>query len=148
MFLQLFLDVVDFPKYSPHTFSYIAFSHTPLSFDGLQILVLDDGEALNRETVRIVIASAGVEQSTCRYQTAFRHIAGTDDHLLGICPCLIGIAVEVANYAVHLQHLIDVACNDTVVVTLLGKVRIVVVGTLVRQQQGTFHIMLDGTLVR
>ena len=29
-----------------------------------------------------------------------------------------------------------------------GKVRIVVVGTLVRQQQGTLHIMLDGTLVR
>lgn len=58
MFLQLFLDVVDFPEYSPRIFSYIAFSHTPLSFDGLQILILDDGEALNRETVGIVIASA------------------------------------------------------------------------------------------
>lgn len=34
--------------------------HTHLSLYGLQILVLDDGEAFNREAIRIVITSAGV----------------------------------------------------------------------------------------
>ena len=44
----------------------------------------------------------------------------------------VGIAVEVAHHAVHLQHLIDVPGDDAVVVPLLGKVRIVVVHAFVR----------------
>ena len=61
---------------------------------------------------------------------------------------MVGIAVEVAHHAVHLQHLVDVPGDDPVVVPLLGKVRIVVVHALVRQQQGTFHVVFNRTLFR
>ena len=62
-------------------------------------------------------------------------------------PYRIGIAVEVAEYAVHLHDLIDISRHDTVVVPFLGEIPIVVVGTLVRQEQCTGDIPLDGTLV-
>ena len=44
--------------------------------------------------------------------------------------------------------MVDVPCDNPVVVPLLGKVRIVVVHALVRQQQGTFHVVLNRALFR
>lgn len=42
---------------------FIAFSFIPLSFDGLQILVLYDGEPLYRESVGIVVRPRSVQQA-------------------------------------------------------------------------------------
>ena len=53
------------------------------------------------------------------HETALGHIGGTDNHLPGIRPYRIGIAVEVTEYAVHLYDLIDISRHDTVVVPFL-----------------------------
>ena len=42
--------------------------------------------------------------------------------------------------------MIDVARDDTVVIAFLGEIRVIVVGTPVREQQGTFDIVLDRAL--
>ena len=61
--------------------------------------------------------------------------------LRGVGHGTVGIAVEVAHHAVHLQHLVDVTGDDAVVVPLIGEVRLVVVHALVRQQQRTLHVV-------
>ena len=50
-----FPPVMEFPEYAPHPFSDILHSHALLPFDGLQILVLDDGKSLDGKPVRIVV---------------------------------------------------------------------------------------------
>ena len=46
-----------------------------------------------------------------------------------------------------MHHLVDVARNQPVVITLLGKVHIIVVGALVRQLQGAVDVVPDGILL-
>ena len=43
-----------------------------------------------------------------------------------------------------MHHLIDVARYQAVVISLLGKIHIIVVGALVRQLQGTVDVVADG----
>ena len=72
-----------------------------------------------------------------------------DNYLLGgIGGRTVGIMLEIARHAVHYQHLRDIAGNDAVVVALFRKVRVIVIHAAVCQQQGTSHIVLDGTLLR
>ena len=61
---------------------------------------------------------------------------------------LVGIGGKVAHHAVHVYHLVDVARNQPVVISLFGKVHIVVIGALVRQLQGTAYIVFDRVLLR
>ena len=103
---------------------------------------------LDNEPVRIVIRPDSILKPALRHQAAFRHIALTDDHLPGIRPRLIGITVEVAGHAVHLDNLVDVTRNQAVVIPFLGKVHIIMVGALVGQQQSPVDIVLDGVLLR
>lgn len=76
---------------------------------------------LDNEPVRIVIRPDSILKPALRHQAALRHVALTDDHLPGIRPRLIGITVEVARHAVHLDNLVDVTRNQTVVIPFLGK---------------------------
>ena len=96
---------------------------------------------LSSETPRILERTGGDKAS-------LGHVALTDDQLPGICTRLVGIGGKVAHHAVHVYHLVDVARNQPVVISLLGKVHIVVIGALVRQLQGTAYIVLDRVLLR
>ena len=119
-----------------------------LSLHASDVPVLQYGEPLDGESVRVVVRAARIQQPARCHQRAFRHVALTDDHLPCVGPRLIGIAVEVADHAVHLKHLVDVPCNDAVIKTFFRKVGIVVVRALVRQQQGALHVVFDGALLR
>ena len=103
---------------------------------------------LDNEPVRIVIRPDSILKPALRHQAAFRHVALTDDHLPGIRPRLIGIAVEVASHTVHLDNLVDVTRNQTVIISLLRKIHIIMVSALVSQQQSTMDIVFDGILLR
>ena len=81
------------------------------------------------------------EQAAGGHEAALGDVALPDDLLRGVGHGTVGIAVEVAHHAVHLQHLVDVPGDDAVVVPLLREVRIVVVHAFVRQQQGTLHVV-------
>ena len=119
-----------------------------LSLHASDVPVLQYREPLDGEPVRVVVRAARVQQAADRYQRAFRHVALADNHLPCVCPRLVGIAVEVADHAVHLKHLIDVPRYDAVVETLLREVGVVVVRAPVRQQQRALHVVFDGALLR
>ncbi|ERJ63722.1 hypothetical protein HMPREF1553_02454, partial [Porphyromonas gingivalis F0568] len=86
---------------------------------GTDVLVLHNLESFDIEAIRIVIAAARIEQAAYGHETALGHVGRTDNHLPGIRPYRIGIAVEVTENAVHLHDLIDISCHDTVVVSFL-----------------------------
>ena len=117
-----------------------------LSLQCLQVAVLQNSEALDGKSVRVVVRARGVQQAAARYEAPLRYVALADNHLPRVGIDLVGIEVEVADHRIDLQRLIDVARDDTVVVPLLGEVHVVVVGTLVREQQGAFEVVLDGAL--
>ena len=104
------------PPFPPASFG-TDFSFSSLT--GTDVLVLDNLEPFDIEAIRIVIAAARIEQATYGHETALGHIGGTDNHLPGMRPYRIGIAVEVTEYAVHLYDLIDISRDDTVVVPFL-----------------------------
>ena len=117
-----------------------------LSLQCLQVSVFQNREALDGKSVRVIIRTRGVQQTATRYEAALRHVALADNHLTRVGIDLVGVAVEVADHRIDLQHLIDVARDDTVVIAFLGEIRVIVVGTPVREQQGTFDIVLDRAL--
>ena len=119
-----------------------------LSLQCLQVSVFQNREALDGKSVRVIIRTRGVQQTATRYEAALRHVALADNHLTRVGIDLVGVAVEVADHRIDLQHLIDVARDDTVVIAFLGEIRVIVVGTPVREQQGTFDIVLDRALFR
>ncbi len=55
-----------------------------LSFNGLQILVLCDGERFHDEAVRVVVAACGVQEPACGYKASDRQAAFPDNQLPGI----------------------------------------------------------------
>ena len=65
----------------------------------------------------------------------------------GIGGCPVWVGVEVARHAIHLHHLIDVATDNAIVVTLLRKVVVVVESTFVGEQQCSFDITLYRTFI-
>ena len=89
-----------------------------------------------------------VQKAARGHEAALGDVALPDDLLRGVGHGTVGIAVEVAHHAVHLQHLVDVPGDDAVVVPLLREVRIIVVHALVRQQQGTFHVVFNRAFFR
>ena len=82
--------------------------------------------------VGIVVRTGRVQEAARSHEAALGDVALPDDLLRGVGHGTVGIAVEIAHHAVHLQHLVDVPGDDAVVVPLLGKVRIVVVHAFVR----------------
>ena len=119
---------------------------TCLSFDGTDVHVFHNGEPLDGKTVRVVVRASGIHKPAHGDEASFRHVAFPEYHLPCVGLCLVGIIVEVADHAVNLQRLVDVSGDEPVIKTFLRKVLIIVVCALVRQQQGSFHIVLDGTL--
>ena len=111
------------------------------SFRAPYVLVLQDGELLNDEPVRIVVRAPCVLERAGGDKAALGHVALPDDHLAGIRRCLVRINGEIAHHAVHMHHLVDVARNQPIVIALLGKVHIIVVGALVRQLQGAVNVV-------
>ncbi len=111
-----------------------------LSLHASDVPVLQYREALDGEAVRVVVRAARVQEAAGGDKAAFRHVAFADNHLAGIRPRLVGVAVEVAHHAVHLKHLVDVPRYDAVVEAFLRKVGVVVVRALVRQQQRAFTL--------
>ena len=83
-------------------------------------------------------------QRARRNQVTLRDVARTDDELTGIGRHLIRVAIEVAADRVHLHTLVDVARDDAIEVALLGEVAVVVVCRFVAQEEGAFHVLLDG----
>ena len=105
-------------------------------------------KVLDDEPVGIVVRTPRILERTGGDKASLGHVALTDDQLPGICTRLVGIGGKVAHHAVHVYHLVDVARNQPVVISLFGKVHIVVIGALVRQLQGTAYIVLDRVLLR
>ena len=99
---------------------------------------------LDDESVGVVVGATRVFQFATAHQRSLRDIALTDNHLLGIGAHIVGIVGEVHHHAIDFKHLIDISRNDAVVVTLLREIPVVVVGTLVGQQQSAADIVLDG----
>ena len=81
-----------------------------------------------------------VQEAARSHEAALGDVALPDDLLRGVGHGTVGIAVEIAHHAVHLQHLIDVPGDDAVVVPLLGKVRIVVVHALSANSRARFTL--------
>ena len=114
------------------------------SFHTPYIPVLQYGELLDDEPVGIVVRTPRILKRTGGDKASLGHVALTDDQLSGVCMRLVGIDGKVAHHAVHVYHLVDVARNQPVVISLFGKVHIVVIGALVRQLQGTVDVVADG----
>ena len=118
-----------------------------LSFDGLQILVLRDGERFHDEAVRVVVAACGVQEPACGYKASDRQAAFPDNQLPGIGVHPVRVLVEVALHAVYLHRLVDVARNHPVVVPFFRQVLVIIVCALVGEEQRTPDIAFDGVLV-
>ena len=87
----------------------------------------------NNKSVGIVVGARHVGKTAYRYQSALRHVGLTDNHLARVCPGGIGICVEIAYHAVNLHDLIDISGYDTVVVTLLREIGIIIICRLVAE---------------
>ena len=98
------------------------------------------------KTIRIIIGTCGIHKSAYGDKTSLRHIALSEYHLPCVGLGLIRVVIKVTDHAVHLQRLVDVSRDESVVKTFLRKVLVIVVCALVRQQQGSFHVVLDGAL--
>ena len=96
----------------------------------------------------IAVRTGRVQEAARRHEAALGDVALPDDLLRGVGSRTVRVAVEVAHHAVHFQHLVDVPGDDAVVVPLLREVRIIVVHALVRQQQGTFHVVFNRAFFR
>ncbi len=88
----------------------------PLAFDGLQVLVLGNLEALDDEPLRVVVRPDGIQQSAAGDKASFRHRAFTEDDLAGERPHIVRVLVKVAPHAVNLYHLVDVPRNHPVII--------------------------------
>lgn len=99
------------------------------------------------KAVGVVIGTGRILKLAVSHQRTFRHITLTDNHLAGIRPGPVGVSGKVADHAVHPYHLIDVAGNETVIISFLSKIHIVMIGAFVRQLQGTVDIVLNGILL-
>jgi len=119
----------------------------PLAFDGLQILVFGNLEALDDEPLRVVVTPYGIQQPAAGDKASFRHRAFPEDNLTGERPHVVRVLVKVAPHAVDLHHLVDIPRNHPVVIPLFRKVFVVVECALVRQHQRAFDIAFDSRLV-
>ena len=99
------------------------------------------------KAVGVVIGTGRILKLAVSHQRTFRHITLTDNHLAGIRPGPVGVSGKVADHAVHPYHLIDITGNETVIISFLGKIHIVMIGAFVRQLQGTVDIVLNGILL-
>ena len=108
--------------------------------------VLYNGETFNGKTIRVVVGACGIHQPAYGDKTSLRHVALSENHLPCVGLGLIRVVIEVTDHAVNLQRLVDVSCNESVIKAFLRKVLVIVVCALVSQQQGSFHVVLDGTL--
>ena len=99
------------------------------------------------KAVGVVIGTGRILKLAVSHQRTFRHITLTDNHLAGIRPGPVGVSGKVADHTVHPYHLVDITGNETVVLSFLGKIHIVMIGAFVRQLQGTVDIVLNGILL-
>ena len=92
------------------------------SFRTPYVLVLQDGELLDDERwdCRPNAPIFWSEQEVTRLRSVT--LLSRIDQLPGICTRLVGIGGKVAHHAVHVYHLVDVARNQPVVISLFGKV--------------------------
>lgn len=114
-----------------------------LAFYGLNISIFQDCQTLDYETIGIIIRPRRIGQATSGHETALCDVALTDNHLLRVCLCDVRIIVEITDHTVHLDNLSDVSGYNAVIISFLNKVRIVIIGTLVSENQRTVDIVLD-----
>ena len=132
-----------------HTLLYMAplifdiFTGLLLAFYCLNIFVFKNGQTFDYETIRIIIRPRCISQTANRYEAALCHIALADNHLFRVCLCRVRIIVEITDHTVNLDNLSDVAGYNAVVISFLHIIGVVVVGTLVGENQRTVNIMLD-----
>ena len=81
-------------------------------------MILSHHKLLHEEALRIVVRADGVLQGAGRYQVTLRDVARSHDELTGVGRYLVGIDLKVAADGVHLDTLIDIARNGTVVIAL------------------------------
>ena len=130
------------------TFSmWFRFLSIRLSFNGLQILVLGNGERFDDKAVRVVVAPCGVKQPARGDKASHRQAAFPDNQLSGVGVHLVGVLVEVALHAVNLHRLRDVSGNHPVVVALFRQVLVIVESGLVGEEQRAFDVAFDSPLV-
>ena len=120
----------------------------PLAFDGLQVLVLGNLEALDDEPLRVVVRTNGVDKLARGDKAALGDIAFADDLLPGIGSKFIGIVVEVPGDAVYHNALADVARDQAIEEPLFREVPVVRNRRLVGQHHGTVDVAFDGRLIR
>lgn len=70
--------------------------------------------------MRVIIAPDRVQQPAPGNETSFGNTTLPDNHLPGVCRHLIRVSIEVANHTVHLNRLIDIPGNNSVIVPFLG----------------------------
>lgn len=103
----------------PFTFSWIVligFSILAiLSFHCTDVPVLHNGETFNGKTIRVIIGACGVHQPAYGDKTSLRHVALSEYHLTCVGLGLIRVVIKVTDHAVHLQRLVDVSRNKSVI---------------------------------
>ena len=95
----------------------------------------------------VVVRAHGVDEAAGRYERPLGDGALAHDALPGVGRHLVGIAVEVAAYAVDAYGLRDAAGDQAVEESLFAQGLIVRQGRSVGHQQRTIQVGLDGRLV-
>ncbi|KGF40098.1 hypothetical protein HMPREF0647_11620 [Prevotella bivia DNF00320] len=113
----------------------------------MKVLILSHHKLLHEEALRIVVRADGVLQGAGRYQVTLRDVARSHDELTGVGRYLVGVDLKVAADGVHLDTLIDIARNGTVVIALFRQVLVIVERRLVAEQKGTLHVLLYRILI-
>ncbi|KGF50138.1 hypothetical protein HMPREF9302_10245 [Prevotella amnii DNF00058] len=113
----------------------------------MEVLILSHHKLFHQETLRIVVRADGVLQGAGRNQVTLRDVTRSHDELTGVGRYLVGIDLKVAADRVHLDTLIDIARNGTVVITLFRQVLVIIESRLIAEQEGTLHVLLDGILI-
>lgn len=131
---------------------FFEFFHGSFCFNGLSVVsshvaVLDDAEAFEDKSVRIVVRALGVHQLPVCDEAALGNGHLAYDPLPGVGLYVVRIAVEVADHAIDDDPLVNVARNDTVVVPLLRQIAVVLEGCAVGEVERTLNIALDGRFV-
>lgn len=70
-------------------------------------------------------------------------LLSADYQLPGIRPDLVWVAVEIAYYGIHLDTLVDVARDDSVVITFFLHILIICVSAPVTEEKRPMYVVFD-----
>ena len=98
---------------------------------------------LHDESLRVVVRAHGIGEFAARDERTFGDVARPNYQLPGIRPDLVWVTVEIAYHGIHLDTLIDVARNDSVVITFFLHILIICVSAPVAEEKRTMYVAFD-----